>query len=93
MGVLTERYPRVALDRLVLAALVVVPLASLTGLPAVGRLSDPLHLLYAVVALVALPAARYASRTGAPRRRAAWMLGGALVMSGVVLRLFLTGAG
>ena len=91
VGVLTERYPRIALDRLVLAALLAVPVASLTGLPGLGTLGDPLHILYAGVALVALPAARYLARSGAPRRRATWMLLGALVMCGVVARLFLTG--
>src|SRR4051812_2618725 len=58
----TGRSGRRAQDRLILGALAVVGVAILTGLVLLvtGHVpTDPLHVLYAVAALVALPIARF----------------------------------
>jgi hypothetical protein len=54
-----------------------------------GHPNDPLHLLYAVVALLVLPLARFWGRLEHHR---ALVLGvGGLVLAALVLRLFQTG--
>ena len=83
---------RLAVDRLILTALVVIAANVVVGLVLLGtgsRPADPLHFLYAVVALLALPVVRF---WGALERRRALALGiGALVLVGLVVRLFQTG--
>lgn len=82
-------------DRLLLADLAAALAAAVIGvllLVTGSRPADPLHFLYAAVALGALPTARYLARTGTERRRAAIMAIGCLVMAGVVVRLFMTGS-
>ncbi len=79
------------LDRLVLAGLAISSLAAVLGLIAfVGgdHPDDPLHFLYAVVAVAALPVARAWGQSGP---RPGVMLLGGLVLLGVTLRLFQTG--
>lgn len=82
---------RLWVDRAILVALGVAIVAAVAGLVVlVGGTgpADPLHFLYAVVALAALPLARF---WPAPRRRRGLLLLGALVLGGVVVRLFQTG--
>jgi hypothetical protein len=52
---------------------------------------DPLHLLYAVVAAVALPLATALTRRGSPREQGVGTFLGALVVVGVIVGLFQTG--
>jgi hypothetical protein len=83
---------RFAIDRTILAALALVTLGIVLGLVILatgGRPADPLHLLYAVVALIVLPLARFWQRL-AGRRSLAVGIGG-LVLAALVLRLFQTG--
>ncbi|HEX3428325.1 MAG TPA: hypothetical protein VHS36_05925 [Candidatus Limnocylindrales bacterium] len=91
---------RFAVDRLVL--LVVGALASngLLGLVVVGlgsRPADVLHLIYGPAALITLPVGVWLGRRpGAggmtsPLRREAWLLGAAVVLLGIEVRLFMTG--
>jgi hypothetical protein len=96
-----RRDHRFAVDRLVLVVVAAVGVAVLQGLLVVAsgsRPGEPLHILYAVLALVALPAAwTLGGRPGAGagsagrRRRDAWVVVAAVVMLGIELRLFLTG--
>jgi hypothetical protein len=93
-GLITGRSFRLALDRLILVGLVAAGVAIVTGpvLWWLGRQpGDPLHLLYAVAAAVALPLTRFVLPATDWRRRAVWLaLGGALVI-GLVVRLAQTG--
>lgn len=81
-----------AVDRTILAALVLVLVAIASGLflfvggppPA-----DPLHFLYAAAALAVLPIVRFGGVFG--RRRALWLAVGAVVLVGLVVRLAQTG--
>lgn len=96
-----ERDHRFAVDRLVLIVLAAVGVAALQGLAVLAtgaRPGEPLHVLYAVLALVALPVAwalggraAAGARSGERRRRDAWVAVSAVVMLGIELRLFLTG--
>jgi hypothetical protein len=83
---------RLAVDRVILAALVVIVANVAVGLVLLAtgsRPADPLHFLYAVVALLALPIARF---WGALERRRALALAiGGVVLVGLVVRLFQTG--
>ncbi len=82
---------RVWLDRLVLAGIAVSSIAAVLGALAfvIGdRPDDPLHFLYAVVSVAALPVARAWGESGP---RPGVMLLGGLVLLGVTLRLFQTG--
>jgi hypothetical protein len=82
------------LDRGILVQLGTLAIAALSGLafPATGTLPrDPLHFLYAVVALLVAPGVRYATRGGDARRMGRWQIFGAAVALGAVLRLFMTG--
>ncbi len=83
---------RFALDRAILAALVVVVVGALSGLVILGtggRPDDPLHLLYAGVALAVLPIARLWDRL--TRWRASAVGIGGVLLALLVLRLFQTG--
>ena len=93
-AVVVRDYRRILVDRLLLAELGLLLLAAVTGLLvfATSRgLSDPLHLVYGVAVVVALPIARYLGRRGTPRRRGGYLLLGALVSLGLLARLFMTG--
>jgi hypothetical protein len=90
---------RFAVDRLVLGLLGVVIVAAFVGLVLVAgesRPHDPLHLLYGVLAALAVPVAwalgGRATAGGAPARmrRDGWLAVAAAVMLGIELRLFLT---
>jgi hypothetical protein len=81
------------LDRSILAAIALVGIDVVVGLALLvtgARPADPLHFLYAVLALAALPAARF---WGGLRRspRAGMILLGAIVLVGLVVRLYQTG--
>jgi hypothetical protein len=82
------------LDRTILGALFAVAAAGVSGatLAVSGHSpSDALHYLYAVVALVTLPLARFwGGRLAAPRPGRMLLAG--LIFTGVTLRLFQTGA-
>ncbi len=83
---------RFAADRTILAALALVVAGIATGLVVLltgGGPRDPLHLLYAVVALLVLPVARFWGRLGAHRTLALGV--GGVVLAALVLRLFQTG--
>jgi hypothetical protein len=85
---------RFAVDRslLVLEALIGLNVALGLILLAAGRRpEDPLHLLYAVAALVTLPAAWWWGGRGDRRRRDAWVTVSALVLLGIEARLLMTG--
>jgi len=98
LGIARGRGMRLWLDRLVLGVLVVVAVDIALGAVAAllvtsGRVgpADPLHLVYALVALLVLPLVRLE----AMRRRAArtgwWVFAGSLVTLGALLRLWATG--
>jgi hypothetical protein len=94
VGVATRRWNRLLGDRLVLAVLGATGLAALlgAGVAVTSRApSDALHFVYAVVALVVLPIARYIGRSGSDRRRAGWLALGSLVQLTVFVRLLQTG--
>jgi hypothetical protein len=81
------------LDGVILAQLAVTGVAAIVGLvlPVTGSaIRDPLHLLYAVVALVAAPLGRYLGR-GDARRIGRYAVVAGLVVLGSTLRLFMTG--
>ena len=92
VGAWLGRPGRLAVDRLILAALAVIVANEVVGLGLLvtgARPADPLHFLYAVVALAALPIVRF---WGALERwRTAALAIGALVLLGLVVRLFQTG--
>lgn len=93
-GAATGRPMRVAVDRLILAALigVAVAIALGAGLLLTGRSPrDGLHLVYAGLALTALPVARFALPSLVSRRRAWLLLAGCLVEAGLLVRLLQTG--
>ena len=92
---------RFAVDRLLLLAVAVVAVSALAGVTIVatgGRPTDPLHLLYGVLALGALPLgwliggrASSGAVTPARPRRDAWIGVSAAILLAIVLRLFLPG--
>jgi hypothetical protein len=95
-----DRDHRFAVDRLLVAVVVLVAFNDLLGLLLLGgsaRPADPLHLLYGVAALVTLPTAwavggrRRGGRAATRLRRDVWIVGAAIVMLGLELRLFMTG--
>jgi hypothetical protein len=91
-GAVTRRPFRFARDRAILAAIAVVAANVLVGvvlLAGGGAPADPLHLVYAAVALVILPVARFWDRLA--RRRELAVGAGAVVLAALVLRLFQTG--
>lgn len=90
---------RFAVDRAVLAVLVLVAAAGLVGVALFisgSRPLDPLHLVYGPAALVCLPVAiwigTHVTAGGGSRvRRDVWTAGGGIVLVGLALRLFATG--
>ncbi len=96
-GILRGRYSRLWIDRLVLVGIACVALTAVVG-PALiltgKQPGDVLHFLYAAVALLALPIGRgVAGSVKTPRRRGAAIALAAIVMLGVLLRLYMTGSG
>lgn len=92
VGRIGGRDVRFALDRAILAGLGLVSAGVVVGLVILvtgGRPADPLHLLYAVVALVILPIARFWDRLASHRLLAVGI--GGLILVGLVVRLFQTG--
>ena len=83
------------LDRLILALLVAVAAALLLGpVIAIGRgagPADPLHFVYAMVALLAVPVARLVAYGRGSTRVGWWVVAGGLVTLGALLRLWATG--
>lgn len=82
------------LDRAILAQLVTMGVAVATGLavvPVHGGPADQLHFVYAAAGLVVAPIVRYATRNASAARMGRWQLVAAIVVLGVVLRLFMTG--
>ncbi len=93
-GLARRRLHRVLLDRLVLVILAASAIGGISGivLLATGaRPTEPLHLLYGAAAPVVVGIARALGRRPEPRQRAGWLLVGALVTGGVLLRLWATG--
>lgn len=90
---------RFAVDRLLLLALALVAVNDVVGVVLLGtgrRPSDGLHLLYGFALLATGPVGwwlggrRTARRPSTRVRRDAWLLGTAVVMLGLELRLFMT---
>jgi hypothetical protein len=91
-GAATHRPVRFARDRVILGAIALVALGSVIGLVLLvqdGGPHDPLHLLYAALALLVLPVARFWDRLSGRRSLAVGLAG--LVLALFVLRLFQTG--
>jgi hypothetical protein len=90
---------RFAVDRAVLAVLVMVAAAGLAGLTRMlggSGPADPLHLVYGPAALISVPVAIWiGARAPAERRsrlrRDIWTAGGGIVLLGLGLRLLATG--
>ncbi|HET7028218.1 MAG TPA: hypothetical protein VFI28_11055 [Candidatus Limnocylindrales bacterium] len=85
---------RFLVDRAILVGVALVAIDALVGIAllAVGHAPmDLLHVVYGGVALVVLPAARWAGRSSDLRRRALWVAAGCVVLLGVLLRLAQTG--
>lgn len=92
LGAATHHPVRFALDRVILGVLLLLAIAVLSGLVILvtgARPHDPLHLLYAVLALLVLPVARFWDRLS--DRRALAVVVGSVVIIALVLRLFQTG--
>jgi hypothetical protein len=94
-----RRDNRSALDRAVLAVLASVVVAEMVGVALLltgARPADPLHFLYGPAALIALPiaiwfGARTPSADASRVRRDLWTVVGAIVLLGILFRLFATG--
>ena len=85
---------RMVLDRAILVQMATVAVALLTGLvlPFAGSgPGDPLHLLYAIVALAAAPLARFYPRYRSMVVLGRWVAVAGVVILGATLRLFMTG--
>jgi hypothetical protein len=90
---------RFAVDRAVLAVLVLLAAAGSVGMAqliAGSRPADPLHLVYGPAALISVPVAIWIGARAAPARRSRvrrdlWTAGGGIVLLGLGLRLFATG--
>ena len=98
LRIAARRSARVWLDRLVLGLIAVVAaniaLGGLVVILAPGGRSgpaDPLHLVYAVAALLALPVARFEVERRGSTRVGWWVCAGGVVTLGVLLRLWATG--
>jgi hypothetical protein len=92
VGRVARRDVRFALDRAILAGLLLTAIGIALGLVILatgGRPADPLHLLYAVVALAILPVARFWDRLAGHRLLSVGI--GGLILAGLVVRLFQTG--
>lgn len=84
--------PRVLLlGRAMILVLVVTSAGGFGLLLAGGGPHEPLHLLYAILAVGALPVADSLSRAASPRRRAIITLLAAAVLFVLILRLIQTG--
>lgn len=82
-----------ALDAAILAQIATTGAAAIAGLvlPLAGStIRDPLHLVYAAVALLAAPIGRYTGH-GDARRIGRYAVVAGLVVLGSTLRLFMTG--
>jgi hypothetical protein len=93
IGWLTGRSPQPWLDRLILTQLVLVMCAVVTGAggPLGGRWpADPLHFLYAGLALAVVPFGRYLGRRS-DRSTVRWVLLAGVVQIGLLVRLWMTG--
>jgi hypothetical protein len=87
------RHGVLVLDRAILVTLAIVGAGGLTGIAVAvteGGPTDPLHLLYGLLAFASIPIAR-SLRAGDDRRIGGSVLVGALIALGAVLRLFMTG--
>jgi hypothetical protein len=98
LGVAGGRPARLWLDRLVLMLLVIVAanvaLGGLVAIVGAGDRSgpaDPLHFLYAVLALGAVPVCRFQAERSGSTRVGWWVCAGGLVTLGALLRLWATG--
>lgn len=92
VGAAWRRPARFATDRTILLALALVAVGIASGLVVLltgGRPDDPLHLVYAVAALLVLPVARFWGRL--ERHRTAVLGVGGVLLAALVLRLFQTG--
>jgi len=94
IGLMTRRPAMRWIDRAILVELGVVALAIVAGgavfVSGPGP-RDPLHLVYAVAALVTLPIARFAVPSLAPGRRSGALLAGGVILIALTLRLQQTG--
>lgn len=91
-GAFGHRDVRFAIDRAILVALGAVAIGILIGLVMLAtgaRPADPLHFLYAAVALVLLPIVRFWDRLAGHQAIAVGI--GGIVLVALVLRLFQTG--
>jgi uncharacterized membrane protein YwaF len=82
------------LDRLVLLLVATVIVAAILGpgiVIGVRPPSDPLHFLYALVAVMAVPAFRLVAQQRRSDRLGGWLAVGGLVTLGALLRLWATG--
>ncbi len=96
-GLARDRFLLLWIDRLILADLGVLALTSLVG-PALllsgEQPKDGLHFLYAAAAWLALPIGRVVSASaGSVRSRGVAIAIAALALLGVLVRLYMTGAG
>jgi predicted permease len=90
---------RFAVDRAVLAVLLVLAAAGLVGMALLMsglHPADQLHLVYGPAAIISVPVAiwigaRASSGRASRLRRDAWTAGGGIVLLGLGLRLFATG--
>jgi hypothetical protein len=85
---------KLLLDRAILVCLAATGAAALAGLvlPISGQPPrDALHVLYGVVAVGAVPLARYHARRRSIVGIGRWVGVGGLVLMGALLRLFMTG--
>jgi len=83
--------PVVRLNRLMILVLVVTSAGGLGILLAGGGPHEPLHFLYAILAIGSLPVADSLARKASPRRRAVITLIAAIVLLVLLARLFQTG--
>jgi hypothetical protein len=94
LGILTGSRARRWMDRALLVLIAVVAAASVVGvivLVAVGPPREWLHVVYAAVALWAVPVARAVGRARASTRIGWWVAAGGLVTLAALLRLWGTG--
>jgi hypothetical protein len=83
------------LDRLVIAVVVLLGIAAFLGpllLIAVRPPTDMLHLLYAVLAIVAMPLARLESMRRRSTHAGWWIAAGGVITLAALVRLWATGA-
>jgi hypothetical protein len=78
------------LEAVVLITLVITSAGGLGMLIGGARPTEPLHVLYAILALGSLPLARSLSRRMDPRRKALVTLGAVVVAVVLIVRLFQT---